>query len=108
MIRTNLILLCLMAYIPVFSQVDTIANNIFENNGNLGIGTINPLSKLEVNGLIHSTSEGIKFPDGTIQTTATGSMTNCSLLTPSRIHIGDTSLFPAFSDGPVKILTTNN
>jgi hypothetical protein len=68
--RTNLFLLCLMAYLPVFSQVDTIADNIYEYNGNLGIGTENPLSKLEVNGMIHSTSEGFKFPDGTVQITA--------------------------------------
>ncbi len=40
------------------------------HDGNIGIGTINPMSKLEVNGMIHSTSEGFKFPDGTIQTTA--------------------------------------
>ncbi|MEL6539018.1 MAG: hypothetical protein AAFQ98_26615, partial [Bacteroidota bacterium] len=38
--------------------------------GNVGIGTSNPVSKLEVNGTIHSTEGGIKFPDGTVQTTA--------------------------------------
>ena len=40
--------------------------------GNVGIGTIYPNSKLEVDGMIHSTSSagGFKFPDGTVQTTA--------------------------------------
>lgn len=37
---------------------------------NVGIGILNPTSMLEVNGIIHSTTEGFKFPDGTIQTTA--------------------------------------
>jgi hypothetical protein len=45
-------------------------NDIYYSEGNIGIGTSNPISKLEVNGMIHSTSEGVKFPDGTIQTTA--------------------------------------
>ncbi len=37
--------------------------------GNLGIGITNPLARLDVDGLIR-TSQGIVFPDGTIQTTA--------------------------------------
>lgn len=37
---------------------------------NVGIGTTTPGSKLTVAGLIESTTVGIKFPDGTIQTTA--------------------------------------
>jgi hypothetical protein len=37
--------------------------------GNLGIGVRNPRARLDVAGVIH-TSEGIRFPDGTLQTTA--------------------------------------
>jgi len=42
----------------------------FLTNGNVGIGITNPGEKLSVAGTIESTSGGIKFPDGTIQTTA--------------------------------------
>jgi hypothetical protein len=39
-------------------------------NGNVGIGTTNPGSKLTVSGMVETTSGGIKFPNGTVQTTA--------------------------------------
>src|SRR6185503_8783110 len=45
---------------------------VLTSAGNVGIGTTTPASKFTVNGLIHSTSGGIKFPDGTVQTTAGG------------------------------------
>jgi hypothetical protein len=41
------------------------------SNGNVGIGTTAPTARLQVTGLIHSTVGGIRFPDGTTQTTAT-------------------------------------
>src|SRR5262245_22753239 len=40
---------------------------ITELNGNIGIDTATPASKLTVPGLIHSTFNGFKFPDGSIQ-----------------------------------------
>ena len=40
------------------------------NKGNVGIGTVTPSEKLSVNGTIESASGGIKFPDGTVQTSA--------------------------------------
>ena len=39
-------------------------------SGNVGIGTANPTAKLSVAGVIESTTGGVKFPDGTTQTTA--------------------------------------
>ena len=42
------------------------------NDGNVGIGTTVPGARLTVAGLIESTSGGIKFPDGSIQTSAGG------------------------------------
>jgi hypothetical protein len=40
------------------------------NSGNVGIGSTSPSSPLTVNGTIQSTTGGVKFPDGTTQTTA--------------------------------------
>jgi hypothetical protein len=39
-------------------------------NGNIGVGTSNPSSKLTVNGLIESTAGGVEFPDGSVQSTS--------------------------------------
>jgi hypothetical protein len=46
------------------------AYNIFPSDGNVGIGTKIPNAKLEVNGMIHSSSGGYQFPDGSVQTSA--------------------------------------
>jgi len=41
-------------------------------NGGVGINTSYPTAPLQVAGIIYSSSDGFKFPDGTIQTTAAG------------------------------------
>jgi hypothetical protein len=40
------------------------------SGGNVGIGNTSPASKLTVAGVVESTTGGVKFPDGTTQTTA--------------------------------------
>jgi hypothetical protein len=53
--------------------VDTDTFVVDETNDRVGIGVASPNSTLEVAGIIHSTSGGIKFPDGSTQTTAVSS-----------------------------------
>jgi len=43
---------------------------LVQSNGNAGIGTTDPGQKLSVTGTIESTAGGFKFPDGSVQTTA--------------------------------------
>ena len=43
-----------------------------DTNGNVGIGATSFTEKLSVAGIVESTVGGIKFPDGTVQTTAAG------------------------------------
>ncbi|RJQ46483.1 MAG: hypothetical protein C4538_06690 [Nitrospiraceae bacterium] len=59
-----LLLWLLMVSPSVFAQVT------IDTNGYVGINTSTPSSRLTVNGVIETTSGGIKFPDGTFQTTA--------------------------------------
>ena len=44
---------------------------VVEKQGNVGIGVTNPADKLVVDGTIEARSGGFRFPDGTLQTTAT-------------------------------------
>lgn len=61
--------------------------------GNVGIGTTSPSQKLSVAGTIESTSGGIKFPDGTTQTTAAkSSATLCTASTGTTTTCGIFSL----------------
>jgi hypothetical protein len=47
------------------------ADNPVTTMGRVGIGTTTPQQKLTVEGQIQSTTGGFRFPDGTVQTTAT-------------------------------------
>ncbi len=52
------------------NQSDGVPAMAITDNGNVGVGTLNPTAKLSVAGTIESTSGGFKFPNGTIQLTA--------------------------------------
>ena len=58
-----------MGYVAKWTGTALEKGTIYDN-GNVGIGTTSPNSKLEVAGVIHSTNGGIKFPDGTTQSSA--------------------------------------
>lgn len=54
----------------VFTANGDVERMKINGNGNVGIGVTSPGSRLTVAGTIETTSGGIKFPDGTTQTTA--------------------------------------
>ncbi len=59
--------------IPMFTGADFLADSVINQdfNGKIGIGTIRPgTALLTVAGQIETTSGGIKFPNGTVQTTS--------------------------------------
>ena len=76
-----LLILCVSASDVSFAQVVN-AKKVWKESGtktylnsssnNVGIGSSNPGTKLDVAGKIRSTSGGFEFPDGTTQTTAGG------------------------------------
>ena len=45
---------------------------VIDSNGRVGIGTIEPSETLTVGGVIETTTGGVRFPDGTLQTSAAG------------------------------------
>ena len=59
----------------VYDQVNKLGSlvNVDSANQRVGIGTASPGEKLTVNGTVESKSGGFKFPDGTVQTTASAS-----------------------------------
>ncbi len=78
------------------------------NGGNVGIGIANPTQKLSVAGTIESTSGGVKFPDGTVQTTAASSFLPPGMIVP---FAGDAAHVPAgwmLCDGSAISRTTHN
>lgn len=57
----------------LWSRDSSETRTLLSNPGDLvGIGTTDPGAKLSANGTIRSLSGGFKFPDGTVQTTASG------------------------------------
>lgn len=54
------------------ASFDGIAMVIKNDTGRVGIGSTSPQATLDVNGQIYSRSGGIKFPDGSVQTSAVG------------------------------------
>jgi hypothetical protein len=81
---------------------DSTGNTKFlvDSGGNVGIGTSTPNSALEVEGTIHTTSGGFKFPDGTTQTTAA---TESGLLGITVLNV-NCELLSSFSTSYAKIL----
>ncbi len=85
--------------------------------GHLGIGVENPQARLDIDGMIR-TSEGIMFPDGTIQTTAanvtrevskqsqSGKSANAAALAPVT-GSGTTGFVTRWSDGPNSVLANS-
>lgn len=71
--------------------------------GNVGIGTPVGASKLEVDGIVHSTSGGFKFPDGSIQTSTTAG-DGSSLDSPDGSH---PDVITVDNSGDVKIGSDN-
>ncbi|MBI4945718.1 MAG: hypothetical protein HY840_04875 [Bacteroidetes bacterium] len=67
--------------------------------GNLGLGTLYPTEKLEVAGTVYSTTGGFKFPDGSMQITATTSHPSFdSINVANRIKVGNSIIIDGLSN----------
>ena len=74
--KTSLIMFSLFICSTGFSQIDTISKNIYQNNGNLGIGTSQPETKLRIEGNV-STGDDRAFIR--LRNTNTGNRATVSL-----------------------------
>lgn len=89
-------------YAGLFSRETTSSHTalIVTNTSNIGIGTPNPGQKLTVAGTIESTSGGVKFPDGTVQTTADDQ--SLAFVAKKKLS-GGTVIFDTLSPGRYKV-----
>jgi hypothetical protein len=55
---------------PLILKNTSFSYALVASDNGVGIGTADPQEMLQVEGTVHSTSGGYKFPDGTVQTTA--------------------------------------
>ena len=70
------------------NAANSFLNGLLVPFGKVGIGTTNPGQKLSVAGTIESTSGGVKFPDGTIQTSAATAATSITLSQEYSVAVG--------------------
>jgi hypothetical protein len=71
-------------------------------SGNIGIGTTSPGQRLTVAGVIESTTGGVRFPDGTTQTTAASGGPTLSAIASGSLSDGSTVVVNA--DGTVSVV----
>lgn len=62
--------------------------NMFNSGGNVGVNTTSADQTLTVNGVIHTLSGGIKFPDGTTQTTASSGTAPAGIINQVQVNGG--------------------
>ncbi len=84
-----------------FSSPNSVGDSVIveDKYGNVGVGTSVPTSKLTVAGPIESQSGGFKFPDGTVQTSATKDPALSAFQTEIHLvsEVGDSSGFGSFA-----------